>query len=181
LAFITPNLCDDGHDATCAGPNAEGGHAGGLVAADLWLKHWMTFILGSPAYRSGRTLVVVTFDEAAPAGPSADSSACCGEQGGPNESNAGFSSLLALFHAQTPPAPGTTPYPGGGRIGAVLLNRRWIVPGSVNPTPYNHYSALRSYEDLLGITRGGDDGRGHLGFAAARGLAPFGTDVFARR
>ncbi|HEY0346080.1 MAG TPA: alkaline phosphatase family protein [Solirubrobacteraceae bacterium] len=180
FAFITPNLCNDGHDHACAGANAEGGHDGGLVAADLWLKHWMPLILGSPAYRSGRTLVVVTFDEAAPTGRSADSTACCGEQGGPNESNPGFSSLLALFGAQTTPAPGTTPYPGGGRIGAVLLNRRWITPGSVNPTPYNHYAALRSYEDLLGITRGGDDGRGHLGFAAARGLAPFGTDVFAR-
>jgi hypothetical protein len=180
FAFITPNLCNDGHDATCVGPNAEGGNGGGLVAADLWLKHWMPLILGSPAYRSGRTLVVVTFDEAAPSGPTADSGACCGEQGGPNESNPGFSSLLALLHAQTTPAPGTTPYPGGGRIGAVLLNRRWITPGSVNPTPYNHYSALRSYEDLLGITRGGDDGHGHLGFAGARGLAPFGSDVFAR-
>jgi hypothetical protein len=42
---------------------------------------------------------------------------------------------------------------------------------------YNHYSALRSYEDLLGL-EGGDDGYGHLGFAAAPGLLPFGKDVF---
>jgi hypothetical protein len=45
---------------------------------------------------------------------------------------------------------------------------------------YNHYSALRSYEDILGITRGGDDGLGHLGFAARPGLEPFGKDVFNR-
>jgi hypothetical protein len=37
---------------------------------------------------------------------------------------------------------------------------------------------LRSYEDLLGLTTGGTDGEGHLGFAAAKGLAPFGPDVF---
>ena len=37
--WITPNLCDDGHDATCAGTNVEGGKQGGLVGADLWLKH----------------------------------------------------------------------------------------------------------------------------------------------
>src|SRR5262249_47820427 len=33
FAFITPNVCNDGHDATCIGFNAEGTHAGGLVAA----------------------------------------------------------------------------------------------------------------------------------------------------
>ena len=64
-------------------------------------------------------------------------------------------------------------------IGALLLNSRWITPGSVDTTPYNHYSALRSYENLLGITRGGADGHGHLGFAAQEGLQPFGRDVFS--
>jgi hypothetical protein len=39
---------------------------------------------------------------------------------------------------------------------------------------------LRSYEDLLGL-QGGDDGYGHLGFAAAQGLLPFGKDVFNAR
>ena len=46
---------------------------------------------------------------------------------------------------------------------------------------YDHYSALRSYEDILGITRGGDDGFGHLGYAATAGARPFGKDVFSRR
>jgi len=68
---------------------------------------------------------------------------------------------------------------GGGQVGAVLLNSRYIVPGTDNTTgSYNHYSALRSYEDLLGLRRGGTDGLGHLGFAAEPGLAPFGRDVF---
>jgi hypothetical protein len=30
-------------------------------------------------------------------------------------------------------------------------------------------------------THGGDDGPGHLGFAAKAGLEPFGKDVFSRR
>jgi hypothetical protein len=73
------------------------------------------------------------------------------------------------------------PATGGGQIGALLLDPRYIEPGSVDDTgQYNHYSALRSYEDLLGITRGGTDGLGHLGFAAAPGLQPFGRDVFNR-
>jgi len=34
------------------------------------------------------------------------------------------------------------------------------------------YSALRRYEDLLGITEGGADGRGHLGYIMLRPYAP---------
>jgi hypothetical protein len=51
FAFITPNLCDDGHDATCAGTNDAGGMTGGLVGADDFLRTWMPLILNSPAYR----------------------------------------------------------------------------------------------------------------------------------
>lgn len=69
--------------------------------------------------------------------------------------------------------------PGGGQIGALLLNANYIDPGSTDTTgSYNHYSALRSYEDLLGLLTGGADGEGHLGYAATKGLAPFGSDVF---
>ena len=182
--FVTPNLCNDGHDATCVGLNVEGTHAGGLVGADLWLKHWMPLVFRSPAYQSGKLLVVLTFDEsgfsdsrACPAGNQAD----CGSPIGPNLSNPGFSPILGLFRLQTPPAAPYV-YAGGGQVGAVLLNKRYIEPGSVNTTgSYNHYSALRSYEDLLGITRGGDDGYGHLGFAALATQKPFGPDVFNRR
>jgi hypothetical protein len=187
--FVTPNLCNDGHDATCAGPNVEGTtnaagqNVGGLTAADLWLKHWMPMIMSSPAYRSGKLLVVLTFDESgltdARACPAADQSTC-GSPIGPNVSNPGFSPILALFGLQSPPAT-TYVYAGGGQVGAVLLNAHFIEPGTANTTVYNHYSALRSYEDLLGIDRGGDDGQGHLGYAAVPGLRAFGTDVFGRR
>ncbi len=127
----------------------------------------MPVILGSPAYRSGNTLVVVTFDEA-DAGTANGSTSCCGEVSGPNTAapgNAGATSDAAA--------------PGGGQVGAVLLNPKYLVAGSVDTTgSYNHYSALRSYEDLLGLTTGGTDGHGHLGYAAAPGLKPFGKDVF---
>ena len=76
-----------------------------------------------------------------------------------------------------PTTPGADP--GGGKIGALLLNSKYIHPGTVDTTgSYNHYSALRSFEDLLGLTTGGADGDGHLGFAAAPGLTPFGQDIF---
>jgi len=188
--FVTPNLCNDGHDAVCVGPNVEGTkdasgrNAGGLVAADLWLKHWMPMILSSPAYGSGRLLVVLTFDESGLRDARAcgkPSQADCDAPIGPNLTNFGFSSVLALFGLQTMPT-GPNIYPGGGQIGAVLFNARSIRPGTVNTTGYyNHFSALRSYEDLLGIVHGGDDGYGHLGFAARPNLKPFGLDVFNRR
>jgi phosphatidylinositol-3-phosphatase len=165
FGFITPNLCNDGHDGTCAGPNSTGGNAGGLTGADQFLQAWMPLILNSPAYKHGDTLVVITFDEGE--GGSADT-ACCGEQPGPN-TNAPGNAGAAVDSAA----------PGGGPIGALLLNPKYIAPGSTDTAgSYNHYSALRSYEDLLGLTTGGTDGKGHLGFAAAKGLAPFGTDVF---
>jgi hypothetical protein len=43
-----------------------------------------------------------------------------------------------------------------------------VTPGTTTATPYNHYSLLRTVEDLFGL--------GHLGYAA-RSTA-FGSDVF---
>ncbi len=55
------------------------------------------------------------------------------------------------------------------RTGAVLLSR-YIKPGTVSDVPYNHYSMLRSIEDIFALQ--------HLGYAAQRGLASFGADVY---
>ncbi len=167
FGFITPNLCNDGHDGTCAGPNSAGGHVGGLTGADDFLRVWMPLILSSAAYTHGDLLVVITFDESEVGGP-ASTDACCDEASGPNTRAPGDAGDSTDSEA-----------PGGGQIGALLLNSKYIVPGSTDTTgSYNHYSALRSYEDLLGLTTGGADGEGHLGLAATKGLAPFGTDVF---
>ncbi len=187
--FVTPNLCDDGHDATCAGLNVEGGKAGGLTGANLWLAHWIPMIMASPAYQSGKLLLVITVDESGSdtgAGANACSNAVqstCRSPSGPNLRNPGWSPLLGLFIPGYPSSdPPAFTFPGGGQIGTVLLNKRLIVPGSVNTTGYyNHYSALRSYEDLLGLTEGGDDGHGHLGYAGTAGMLPFGKDVFNAR
>jgi phosphatidylinositol-3-phosphatase len=146
--FITPNLCHDGHDEPCA--NKE---PGGLVSADAFLRKWIPVIQASPAYRQGG-MIVVTFDEAE-AGPGghADSTSCCGQPQFPNTPNNG----------------GPTPGPGGGRIGAVVLSP-YVKPGTVNQTGYNHFSFLRSVEDIFGVD--------HLGYAARPGLSSFGSDVF---
>jgi phosphatidylinositol-3-phosphatase len=61
-----------------------------------------------------------------------------------------------------------------------VLISPYIKPGSVSKRYYNHYSWLRTMEDLFAVSRKskGLDGGGHLGYAAQPGLAPFGRDVF---
>jgi hypothetical protein len=141
--FITPNLCNDGHDATC-----KNGGPGGLAAVDLFLQKWVPQITGSWAFRNDGGLLIITFDEA----NMTDTASCCGEIPGPGS-----------------PSPGVGG-PGGGDVGAVLLSP-YIKPGTVSNTPYNHYTMLRSVEDLLGLP--------HLGYAQLPGETSFGSDIFA--
>ncbi|HEX5405801.1 MAG TPA: alkaline phosphatase family protein [Pseudonocardiaceae bacterium] len=80
--------------------------------------------------------------------------------------------------------------PGGGDTGSVLISP-FIKPGTTSDVFYNHYSWLRTMEDIFrvgdgrdhaalpaGTVSGGLDSDGHLGFAAQQGLTPFGRDVF---
>ncbi len=126
LSYITPNLCDDGHDSPCVD-----GRPGGLASADAWLSSWVPKILASPAYKRDGMLVIIS-DEAD--SPQADSTACCGEGAGPNS-----------------PLPGIAG-PGGGLVGSVVLSR-YVTPQSSNDTPYNHYSLLATIEQLFGLAR----------------------------
>jgi phosphatidylinositol-3-phosphatase len=139
--FISPNLCHDGHDRPC-----KNGEPGSLESANEFLRHWVPLIVNSPAYRADG-LLVINFDEAL----SIDASACCNQPTGPNT-----------------PKPGVNG-PGGGRTGAVVLSR-FIKPGTVSRVPYNHYSLLRTVEDVFGVP--------HLLYAGRKGLASFGKDVF---
>lgn len=148
-SFITPDLCHDGHDAPCVT-----GAPGGLVSANKWLKSKMPMILKSRAFKH-RGLLIVTFDEAEAIGSEGDSSACCNELPGPNITNPGF----------------TTPGPGGGQVGAVMISP-CIRPGTVTKQSYNHYSLLRSIEHNFKLP--------YLGYAAQDGLRTFGSDVFTR-
>jgi hypothetical protein len=128
FSFITPNLCNDGHDYPCTSQPS-----GDSAAADIdaFLETLVPKITGSPAFRKNG-LLEITFDESDR--PTADAKACCGELPGPGS-----------------PLPGILG-PGGGRVGAVLLSP-YITPGTVSTTPYNHYSSLASWESLLGLSR----------------------------
>jgi hypothetical protein len=197
FSWITPNMCDDGHDATCVGLNVDGTHQGGLYAANAWLEQYIPMIMRSPAFQQDG-LIDITFDEGFPpyqafknsnadlppnagvtsgAGVSNPSTpanpgntaqsvvACCDELPGPNVAEPGNQAF------------GQDTTPGGGITGSILISR-YITPGSISDQPYDHYSWLRSMEDLFGITRGGTDGHGHLGYAGTAGLRPFGPDVY---
>ena len=126
LAYITPNVCDDGHDAPC-----KDGRPGGLVSADKFLSTWVPKILASPAYKAGGMLIV-TFDEAALTGPTGDGTACCHTPPSPNA-----------------PKPGLIG-PGGGRVGALVVSQL-TKPGTTDATPYNHYALLCSIENVFGL------------------------------
>jgi phosphatidylinositol-3-phosphatase len=162
FVFITPNLCNDGHDAPC-----KNGQPGGLVSADAFLRKWIPLIEGSKAYQQDG-LIAIIFDEGGlsagpnPNGPglliSAPGQFCCNEQPGPN---------LAPFPQTTTIGPGVVlsfqSY-GGDRTGAVLLSP-FLKPGTASDTPFNHYSLLKSLENIF-------DTDGYLGYAAAPGLVP---------
>jgi hypothetical protein len=145
FSWISPNLCFDGHDSPCVT-----GDPGGLTEIDAFLQIWIPEIMNSPAYKQNG-LIVVTFDEGT------TDTACCGETAGSSPS-----------HPNTP-LPGMQG-PGGGKVGAVLLSP-FIKPGTVSTVNYNHYSALRSIEDIFGLA--------HLGDAAMPQVKAFGPDVYS--
>jgi phosphatidylinositol-3-phosphatase len=183
FAFITPNLCNDGHDGSGTGAPGErcvDGKPGGLASADAFLKTWVPKILASAAYRKDG-LLIVTFDEGNdsaqysrkdPAGGKTTVTQiyagehCCGQRIGPNVTRP-----LTQTFVDSPTLTYVIDFQGygGDRIGAVLLSP-FIKPGTVSAVPYNHYSLLRSLEDIFGL--------GHLGYAGQRGLAAFGDDIF---
>ena len=88
LSVITPDLCDDTHD--CA-----------VSAGDQWLSAWVPLVTASPAYRRGRTVVFVVWDEPTP-----------------------------LANIVVGPS---------------------VRPGTTVTAPVDHYSLLRTTEEMLGL------------------------------
>lgn len=88
FAFITPDLCHDTHDCS-------------VSVGDAWLRAWLPLILASSTYQSGRTAVIIMYDE-------------------------------------------YTPMPN------VIITPS-TVPGTTTATRFDHYSLLRTAEEMLGI------------------------------
>lgn len=126
----------------------------------------MPAILASPAYQKGG-LLVITFDEGE-VKEGKDASGvreytyageyCCLQQPGPN---------LAPFSQSAMSDGVRVTYQdfGGERVGAVLLSP-FLTPGTESATPFNHYSLLRTLEDIFGTGA-------YLGHAGQPGLFGF--------
>lgn len=171
FSFITPNLCSDGHNSPCSD-----GRPGGLKSINVFLKKWVPLIMSSPAYKKNG-LIIITFDEGS--GGTIEGHGnhvvvtvhgrhCCHELEGPNLGRKYPIVIKSERHGMFITRR-TLSY-GGGRPGALLLSK-YIRPSTVSDIPYDHYSLLKSLEEIFGIHH-------YLGYAGQKGLVAFGPDVF---
>jgi hypothetical protein len=67
FTLIVPGGCQNsGFDKHCTGKKKRSAF---LARADLWLRSWINVLTKSPAYKSGSTVVFVTWNQGAPAKP----------------------------------------------------------------------------------------------------------------
>ena len=170
FVFITPNLCDDGHDGTSETAPCVNGQPGGLVGIDRFLRKWVPIIQASAAYRNDG-LIVINFDEGGPTSVvqngtdltiTEQGQYCCSEQPGPN---LGPFPQVTVFHTGTGTITIAVNDYGGDRTGALLLSPL-VKGGTVSNTPFNHYSLLKTLEDIFDTDR-------YLGYAGQPGLLSF--------
>jgi hypothetical protein len=147
FAYIAPGRCHDGNPTPCSS-----GAVAGMAPAETFLKQVVPEIMGSKAYKENG-LLVITVDQAPSTGEFADSSSCCGEPLFPDD----------------PVKNGLGSPRGGGAVGALLLSP--YVKGAITAQePYNHFSLLRTIEDLFGLQ--------HLGYAGLSAVKSFEPSMF---
>ena len=137
---IVPNQCNDMHgmgNGKNVPPdcNERGNPVGLIKRGDAMIGMLVDKIMASPVWRApGNSAIVVTFDENDGGERDASVQGCCGYD------------------------PASKANYGGGRIPTLVITNHG--QGSVSdPTPYNHYSLLRTTEVAFGITE-------YLGHAA---------------
>jgi hypothetical protein len=151
FSYIVPDRCHDGDSVPCA-PGAPAG----MAPADAFLGQVVPKILASKAYKDGG-LLLITVDQAPASGEFADSSSCCGQPQFPN---------------LTAGAPAGATHRGGGQVGALLLSP-FVKPASTSQEPFNHFSLLRTIEDLYGLA--------HLGYAGLPSVSSMPASLFSAR
>ena len=147
VAYIVPDRCDDGNPTPCTA-----GAPAGLAPADAFLKRVVPEILASKAYKASG-LLVISVDEAPSSGEFADSTSCCGQP---------------LFPNAPVKTPSGSPR-GGGGVGALLLSP-YVKGATTSQELFNHFSLLRTIEDLFGL--------GHLGYAGLSAVKSFEPSMF---
>ncbi|GAC1408811.1 MAG: phosphatidylinositol-3-phosphatase [Candidatus Velthaea sp.] len=150
FAFVVPNQCDEMHGLSALAVNVPKDCHGPAVIArgDRVAGELVDRIVASPLWRANENAaIVVTFDE--DDGSTRGAQGCCG------------------FDAASPANF------GGGHIPTVVITNHGP-RGVSDPTPYNHYSLLRTIEDAFGISRYLE-----LADATARGVHPM-RPLFAK-
>lgn len=139
FSLIVPNVCNEMHGAGRAGTPADcrTDEPSALIArGDREVAMLTHAIVTSPAWSQGNDAIVITFDEDDGGG----TQGCCGND------------------------PSDPANAGGGHIPTVVITNHGP-RGVLDPTPYNHYSLLRTIEDAFGI-------HDYLGLAKAPGVVP---------
>jgi phosphatidylinositol-3-phosphatase len=183
--FITPNLCDDGHDGSgtgATGTTCANGNPGGLTSADAFLKNWVPQILASPAYLQDG-LLIITFDESNYGTETSTTNTttgqttvnivfqgqpCCNQQPGPNLSSVRPGSFTLVNTSKLVENLVFDGF-GGDQVGALLISP-FVKPGTSSSIAYNHYALLKSLEDIYKVN-------GHLGYAADNPSAGYVLDT----
>ncbi len=197
LAYIAPDPCDDGSPTPCA-PGAPAGPApteaflrkvvpeieasaayreGGLIA--------ITFDQApqsGPGADSSGCCITSTYPNLTATGAPTTSAATTPAT---TPTSTSTSTTTSTTPSATAPASTTPTVPtgatgptgtqtststGGGKVGLLLISK-YVKPGSLNVIgEYDHFSLLRSVENLFGLKP--------LGYAAATGLLTFNSGVF---
>jgi phospholipase C len=146
FAFIVPNQCDEMHGIKSpkAPADCSSGDEGLIRRGDAVIGTLLAEIQASPIWTHGNTAVVITWDEDGKADrvPGAPQSCC-------------------VVDAHNP---------GGGHIPTIVVTNHGP-RGVADPTPYDHYSLLRTIEDAFGLD-------GHLRHAGDATVQPM-TPLFA--
>ncbi len=150
FALVVPNQCNEMHGiGASAGPGvpADCSNTDGVIRrGDAYVRDLVTAIQRSALWKTGNTAIVITWDE---------------DGGGDRVAGTKQSCCFADAHN-----------PGGGHIPTIVITNHGP-RGVSDPTEYNHFSLLGTFEDALGLD-------GHVGHADDQAVLPM-TPLFALR
>jgi hypothetical protein len=148
FTLIIPNQCNEMHgsEAPKAPPDCRETDPDALIRrGDAHLRDIVAAIQSSPVWQNGMTAIVITWDE-----------------DDDDDRAPGKPQSCCVVDAHNP---------GGGRIPTIVVTNHGP-HGVADPTPYDHYSLLRTIEDAFGLD-------GHLRHAGDSTVLPM-APLFAR-